>query len=129
VIANATFDAVNKIGYPESSLILSQCVIYLSSSPKSNSATTAIGQAMALVKKYGDLSVPLHIRNAPTKLMKNLGYGKDYEYSHSYESNFSDQEYLPGEIAGQKIYDPGSNAREEELRKFLKSLWKDKYGY
>jgi putative ATPase len=129
VIANATFEAVNKIGYPESSLILSQCTIYLASSPKSNSATTAIGAASGAVKEHGDLPVPLHVRNAPTRLMKNLGYGKDYQYSHSYEGNFSDQEYLPKEIAGTKFYDPGKNAREEELRKFLKNLWKDKYNY
>lgn len=129
VMANATFDAVNKIGFPESSLILSQCAIYLASSAKSNSATVAIGEAMQAVKQHGDLSVPLHIRNAPTKLMKNLDYGKDYKYSHSYEGNFSEQEYLPKEIAGKKFYDPGKNVREEELRKFLKSLWKEKYGY
>jgi len=129
VMANATFEAVNKIGYPESGLILSQCAIYLASSAKSNSATTAIGDAMAAVKEHGDLPVPLHIRNAPTALMKNLGYGKNYEYSHCYENNFSPQEYLPGKIAGAKFYEPGRNAREEELRKFLKSLWKDKYNY
>jgi putative ATPase len=129
VLANATFEAVNKIGYPESSLILSQCAIYLASSAKSNSATVAIGSAMEAVKQQGDLPVPLHIRNAPTRLMKNLGYGKDYEYSHSYEDNFSAQEYLPKEISGTKFYDPGKNAREEELKKFLKSLWKEKYGY
>ncbi|HET6993367.1 MAG TPA: replication-associated recombination protein A [Chitinophagaceae bacterium] len=129
VMANATFDAVNKIGYPESSLILSQCAIYLASSAKSNSATVAIGEAMSAVSKHGDLPVPLHIRNAPTKLMKDLDYGKNYEYSHSYENNFSAQEYLPKEIAGKKFYDPGKNAREEELRKFLKGLWKDKYNY
>ena len=129
VLANAAFEAVNKIGYPESSLILSQCAIYLASSAKSNSATIAIGQAMSAVQEQGDLSVPLHIRNAPTRLMKNLGYGKDYQYSHSYENNFSPQEYLPGELSGTKFYDPGRNAREEELRKFLKSLWKDKYSY
>lgn len=129
VMANATFEAVNKIGYPESNLILSQCAIYLASSAKSNSATVAIGEAMAAVKKHGDLPVPLHIRNAPTKLMKNLGYGKNYEYSHSYENNFSPQEYLPKEISGTSFYEPGKNAREEELKKFLKSLWKDKYGY
>jgi len=129
VLANATFEAVNKIGYPESQLILSQCAIYLATSAKSNSATTAIGGAMSAVKEHGDLSVPLHVRNAPTRLMKNLGYGKDYQYSHSYEGNFSEQEYLPKEIAGTKFYEPGSNAREEELRKFLRSLWKEKYGY
>ncbi len=129
VMANATFDAVNKIGYPESGIILSQCVTYLAASPKSNAAVVAIGSALAAVKKYGDLPVPLPIRNAPTKLMKNLDYGKNYEYSHSYENNFSPQEYLPKELAGKKFYDPGKNAREEELRKFLKSLWKEKYGY
>ncbi len=129
VMANATFEAVNKIGYPESSLILSQCAIYLASSAKSNAATVAIGAAMNAVKKYGDLPVPLHIRNAPTRLMKDLDYGKNYEYSHSYENNFSPQEYLPKELSGQNFYDPGKNAREEELRKFLKMLWKDKYGY
>jgi len=129
VLANATFEAVNKIGYPESQLILSQCAIYLASSAKSNAATTAVGEALSAVKKYGDLPVPLHIRNAPTRLMKNIGYGKDYEYPHSYEGNFSPQEYLPKEISGTKFFDPGKNVREEELRKFLKSLWKDKYNY
>lgn len=129
LLANATFDAVNKIGYPESQLILSQCAIYLASSAKSNSATTAIGAAMSAVKEHGDLSVPLHIRNAPTKLMKREGYGKGYEYSHNYENNFSAQEYLPGEISGTSFYQPGKNQREEELRKFLKLLWKDKYKY
>ena len=129
VLANASFDAVNKIGYPEASIILSQCVTYLAASPKSNAAVVAIGEALSAVKKYGDLPVPLPIRNAPTQLMKNLDYGKNYEYSHSYENNFSPLEYLPKEIAGKKFYDPGKNAREEELRKFLKSLWKEKYGY
>lgn len=129
VMANTTFDAVNKIGYPEANIILSQCVTYLAASPKSNAAVMAIGEALAAVKKYGDLPVPLHIRNAPTRLMKNLDYGKNYEYSHSYENNFSPQEYLPKEIAGKKFYDPGKNAREEDLRKFLKNLWKDKYNY
>jgi putative ATPase len=129
VMANATFEAVNKIGYPESSLILSQCAIYLAASAKSNAATIAIGNAMSAVKEHGDLPVPLHIRNAPTRLMKNMGYGKDYKYSHSFEGNFSEQEYLPAELAGQKFYDPGKNAREEELRKFLRSLWQEKYGY
>src|SRR5436190_2925319 len=129
VMANATFEAVNKIGYPESQIILSQCTTYLATSAKSNAAVAAIGAALAAVRQHGDLPVPLHIRNAPTKLMKNLGYGKGYEYSHSYEGNFSDQEYLPTEISGTKFYDPGQNAREEELRKFLKSLWKEKYDY
>ena len=129
VLANAAFEAVNKIGYPEASIILSQCCTYLASSPKSNAAVAAIGAAQSEVSKSGDLSVPLHIRNAPTRLMKNMGYGKDYEYSHSYENNFSPQEYLPSEISGKKFYDPGKNAREDEIRKFLKDLWGKKYGY
>ncbi len=129
VLANAAFEAVNKIGYPEANLILSQCAIYLASSPKSNSATVAIGTAMNAVKEKGDLPVPLHIRNAPTGLMKELSYGKGYQYSHDYEKNFSDQEYLPKELSGVRLYEPGKNAREEELRKFLKTLWKEKYGY
>ncbi len=129
VLANATFDAVNKIGYPESRIILSQCATYLAASAKSNAACAAIDMAQAIVREKGDLSVPLHIRNAPTRLMKNLGYGKDYEYSHSYENNFSAQEYLPSEISGTTLYNPGKNAREEELRKHLKFLWKNKYNY
>lgn len=129
VLANASFEAVNKIGYPEASIILSQCATYLAASPKSNAAVVAIGAAISAVKEQGDLPVPLHIRNAPTKLMKNMGYGKDYQYSHSYEQNFSPQEYLPQELSGTKFYEPGKNAREEELRKFLKNLWKEKYKY
>ncbi|MEO6723509.1 MAG: replication-associated recombination protein A, partial [Ferruginibacter sp.] len=129
LLANATFDAVHKIGYPESQIILSQCVTYLASSAKSNAAVVAISQAMAAVREHGDLPVPLHIRNAPTKLMKNLNYGKDYAYSHNYENNFSAQEYLPNKISGTTFYNPGANARELELRKFLKLLWKEKYGY
>ena len=129
LLANATFEAVNKIGYPESTLILSQCAIYLAASAKSNSSTVAIGEAMAAVRRSGDLPVPLHIRNAPTQLMKNLDYGKGYEYSHEYEDNFSDQEYLPPEISGSSFYKPGKNVREEELKKFLKGLWKDKYEF
>ncbi len=129
LLANATFEAVNKIGYPESQLILSQCAIYLASSAKSNSATEAIGKALTAVKEQGDLPVPLHIRNAPTRLMKDLDYGKGYKYSHAFEGNFSEQEYLPDKISGTAFYEPGNNAREEELRKFLKSRWKDKYKY
>ncbi len=129
LLANATFDAVNKIGWPESQLILSQCAIYLAASPKSNAATTAIGAASSAVKQHGDLPVPLHIRNAPTLLMKDLNYGKGYKYSHSYEGNFEEQEYLPDAISGTKFFEPGDNAREEDLRKFLKSRWKNKYGY
>ncbi len=129
LLANATFDAVNKIGYPESRIILSQCVTYLAASAKSNAAYVAIGDAMAAVQKHGDLPVPLHIRNAPTNLMKNLNYGKDYSYAHNYENNFSPQEYLPKEISGTAFYNPGNNAREAEIRKNLKTWWKDKYGY
>lgn len=129
LLANATFDAVNKIGHPESRIILSQCAIYLASSPKSNASYEAINAASAAVKQYGDLPVPLHIRNAPTTLMKKLDYGKDYKYSHSFDNNFSEQEYLPDEIAGTTFYEPGKNAREEELRKYLKNLWKNKYEY
>ncbi len=129
LLANATFDAVNKIGYPESQLILSQCTIYLASSVKSNSATIAIGAAMNTVRAQGDLPVPLHIRNAPTRMMKNMNYGKNYEYSHNYENNFSPQEYLPDELKGTVFFEPGKNAREEELRNHLRKLWKDKYGY
>jgi putative ATPase len=129
VLANACFDAVIKIGYPESRLILSQCVTYLASSPKSNASCVAIDEALGVVRQMGDLQVPLHIRNAPTKLMKSLDYGKGYQYSHEYENNFSPQEYMPKELSGRKFYDPGKNAREEELRKYLRHLWKDKYQY
>lgn len=129
VMANTTFDAVNKIGYPEARIILSQCAVYLAASAKSNASYMAIDAALAAVRQHGDLPVPLHIRNAPTKLMKNMGYGKNYQYSHSYENNFSAQEYLPADIAGSTFYDPGKNAREEELRRYLKGLWGDKYGY
>ncbi|MES2648345.1 MAG: replication-associated recombination protein A [Bacteroidota bacterium] len=129
LLANACFDAVNKIGYPEGRIILSQCATYLASSTKSNASYEAIGSALAAVTKYGDLPVPLHIRNAPTGLMKKLDYGKGYQYSHLGEGNFIEQEYLPEKIAGTKFYDPGKNAREDELRRFLKERWKDKYGY
>lgn len=129
LLANAAFEAVNKIGYPEARIILSQCITYLAASPKSNAAYMAIGDAMTAVQKFGDLPVPLHIRNAPTKLMKNLDYGKGYEYSHSYDNHFSPQEYLPQQLSGTKFYDPANNTRENELRNYLKKLWKDKYGY
>lgn len=129
LLANATFDAVNKIGNPEARIILSQCATYLASSPKSNASYMAIGEALDAVRRRGDLPVPLHLRNAPTRLMKNMDYGKGYEYSHSYDKNFSKQEYLPGEISGTKFYDPGKNAREDELRKYLRALWGEKYGY
>ncbi|MGV3529304.1 MAG: replication-associated recombination protein A [Flavisolibacter sp.] len=129
VLANATFDAVNKIGYPESRIILSQCATYLASSHKSNASYMAIEEAIGAVRKQGDLPVPLHIRNAPTGLMKDLGYGKEYKYAHSFAGNFSEQEFLPEALKGTTFYDPGKNPREEELRRFLKNLWKDKYGY
>jgi putative ATPase len=129
LLANATFEAVNKIGYPESRIILSQCATYLASSVKSNASYEAIGLALEAVSKYGDLPVPLHIRNAPTKLMKNMDYGKGYKYAHSFEGNFADQEYLPEKIAATRFYDPGVNARENELRKYLKEKWGDKYNY
>lgn len=129
LLAQSCFNAVNVIGMPESQLILSQTVIYLATSPKSNSATTAIGTAMALVRQTGDLPVPLHLRNAPTKLMKNIGYGKDYKYAHGYEGNFVDLDFLPDAIRGTKIYEPGNNAREAEAKEKLKKLWGDRYKY
>jgi len=129
LLANATFDAVSKIGYPESRIILSQCATYLASSVKSNAAVVAIMEAQQAVQQNGDLPVPLHIRNAPTKLMKDLDYGKNYQYSHLGEGNFIEQEYLPEKLAGTAFYKPGNNARENELRKFLKERWKGKYNY
>ncbi len=129
VMATTTFQAVNVIGYPEARIILAQCAVYLASSAKSNASYMAIESALGSVHQTGDLPVPLSIRNAPTKLMKNLGYGKGYQYAHSYEGNFAHTEFLPDEIAGTKFYDPGNNPREEELRKYLRSLWKEKYGY
>lgn len=129
VIANNTFQAVSIIGNPESRIILSQCATYLASSAKSNAAYEAINKAQQLVKETGDLSVPLPIRNAPTKLMKELGYGETYKYAHSYQNNFVVQEFMPEEIANTKLYNPGNNAREQAQRTFLKSLWKEKYGY
>lgn len=129
LLANSTFEAVNKIGYPESRIILSQCATYLASSPKSNAAYLAINAALEVVQQTGNLPVPLHLRNAPTSMMKNMGYGKDYQYAHDYRNNFSAQEYLPAELKGSIFYNPGKNAREEEIRKWLKELWKDKYGY
>lgn len=129
VIANNTFQAVSIIGYPESRIILSQCATYLATSAKSNAAYEAINKAQQLVKQTGDLSVPLAIRNAPTKLMQELGYGDNYKYAHSYQNNFAAQEFLPEEIANTKLYEPGNNAREQAQRTYLKALWKDKYGY
>jgi len=129
LLANACFEAVNKTGYPECRIILSQTVIYLASSVKSNASYVAIEKAQSTVKKTGNLPVPLHIRNATTKLMKEIGYGKDYKYAHDYDNNFITQEFLPDKIKGTKLYDPQANIREEEIRKRLKALWKEKYGY
>jgi len=129
LLATNCFQAVNLIGYPEARIILSQCATYLASSPKSNASYMAIGAAQSIVSQTGDLPVPLHIRNAPTKLMKDQGYGKNYKYSHDFQNNFEAQEYLPDEIAGTKLYDPGKNAREDELRRYLKAMWKEKYNY
>lgn len=129
VLANACFDAVSKIGYPEGRIILSQCATYLAASPKSNASYKAINEAMSEVHRSGDLPVTMHIRNAPTRLMKDMGYNKGYQYAHDYENNFAHQEFLPESLSGKTFYDPGKNAREEEMRKFLRDRWKDKYGY
>ena len=128
LLANSCFDAVNKIGMPESRIILSQTAIYLATSPKSNSAYMAINSALEEVNKSGNLSVPLHLRNAPTKLMKELGYGNEYKYAHSYSGNFTDLQFLPDEISAIKFYDPGNNAKESDIRRRLLSMWK-KYNY
>ncbi len=129
LLANNTFQAVNIIGYPESRIILSQCAIYLASSLKSNASYMAIEEALQSVKKNGDLPVPLHLRNAPTKMMKQMDYGKDYLYAHSFDNNFILQEFLPDQITGTRFYTPQKNVREEEIRKFLKERWKEVYGY
>ncbi|NNM19295.1 MAG: replication-associated recombination protein A [Croceitalea sp.] len=129
VLANTTFQAVTTIGYPEARIILSQCATYLASSPKSNASYMAIGKAQQKVKETGDLSVPLPLRNAPTKLMKDIGYGDGYAYAHDYEGNFVDEEFLPEEIKGSSFYIPGINARENAMREFLKKRWKDKYEF
>ena len=129
VMATNCFQAVRMIGYPESRIILSQCTTYLASSPKSNASYMAINIAQSLVRDMGDLPVPMHIRNAPTKLMKEMGYHKGYKYTHDYDNNFEKQEYLPDELSGTTLYDPGNNARENELRQRLKKLWEEKYGY
>lgn len=129
VIANNCFQAVSTIGYPESRIILSQCAVYLATSPKSNSTYLAIGKAQQIVRQTGDLSVPLHLRNAPTKLMKELGYGEEYKYAHDYDNNFVEQEFLPDEIKTTTIYQPQNNPRENQTKEFLKNRWKGKYGY
>ena len=129
LLANTCFDAVNKIGFPESRIILSQTAIYLASSPKSNASYMAINMAQDVVRKTGNLSVPMHLRNAPTKLMKDIGYSDGYKYAHDYEGNFVEQEFLPEELSGTKFYQPQNNPREKELQNSLRNKWKDKYGY
>ena len=129
IMANNTFQAVATIGHPESRIILSQCAIYLATSQKSNASYMAINSALEAVKESGDLPVPIPLRNAPTKLMKALGYGDDYKYSHSHANNFAEQEFLPDAISGTPFYNPGNNSRENSTREFLKNRWKDKYGY
>jgi putative ATPase len=129
IMANNTFQAVNTIGFPEARIILSQCVIYLATSAKSNASYQAINTAQALVKETGDLSVPLSIRNAPTKLMKDLGYGDNYKYAHNYENNFVQAEFMPEDIKNELIFNPGNNKREDQIRQFLKDKWKGKYNY
>jgi putative ATPase len=129
LLATSCFQAVHMVGWPESRIILSEAAIYLATSPKSNAVVQAIDTAQELVRNTGDLSVPLHIRNAPTPLMKELGYGKDYKYAHSYEGNFVPDDFLPKEILGSKLYDPQDNVREDEIRQRLRNWWKEKYGY
>lgn len=129
LLANACFDAVTKLGYPECRITLSQCAVYLANSVKSNTTYAGLDRAMSAVKQYGDLPVPLHLRNAPTKLMKQLGYHDGYKYAHDYAGNFVDQEFLPDALVGTKFYEPADNARENETRKLLRWRWKDKYGY
>jgi putative ATPase len=129
VLANNTFQAVTTVGYPEGRILLSECALYLASSPKSNRAYKAIDLAMEKVKQTGNLQVPIHLRNAPTKLMKDLGYGKGYQYAHDFKNQFVDQEFLPDEISGTKFYEPGENPKEKNIRDFLKIRWKDKYDY
>jgi putative ATPase len=129
ILATNTFQAVSVIGFPESRIILSQCAVYLANSPKSNASYVAINKAQDLVRQTGDLTIPLHLRNAPTKLMKDLGYGENYMYTHNSDNNFSLQEFLPDEISGTKIYEPGNNVRENKFRETLKNNWKNKYDY
>ena len=129
VLANSTFQAVTSVGYPEGRILLSECVIYLATSPKSNTAYKAINEAQEKVRQTGNLPIPLHLRNAPTKLMKELGYGEDYKYAHDYKNQFIEQEFLPEEIKGTKLYQPGDNQKEKSIRDFLKSRWNKKYGY
>ena len=129
VLANSTFQAVSSVGYPESRILLSECAIYLATSPKSNTAFKAINEALEKIKVTGNLQVPLHLRNAPTELMNELGYGEGYKYSHDFQNQFTNQEYLPDEITGTKLYEPGKNKKENIIRDFLKLRWKNKYNY
>ena len=129
LLANTGFESIKNVGYPECRIILSQIAIYLATSPKSNASYLAIGKAQALIRETGDLPIPLSLRNAPTKLMKDLDYGKDYKYSHDFPNNFAFQEFLPQEVSNQQLYDPGHNAAEEKVRERMKALWKEKYGY
>ena len=129
VLANSTFQAVSSVGYPESRILLSECAIYLATSPKSNTAYKAINEASEKIKVTGNLQVPLHLRNAPTELMNELGYGEGYKYSHDFQNQFTTQEYLPDEITGTKLYEPGKNKKEDSIRDFLKLRWKNKYNY
>lgn len=129
LIADATFRAIENIGWPEGRIILSQCAVYLATSPKSNSTYMAINEAQAIVKQTGNLSVPLHLRNAPTKLMKELGYGDSYQYAHSHAGNFVEQEFLPSEISGTAFYKPGNNSKEKQTEEYLKKLWGERYNY
>jgi putative ATPase len=129
VLANSTFQAIDSVGYPEGRILLSECTIYLASSPKSNAAYKAINSAQEMVQKTGNLSVPLHLRNAPTRLMKKLGYGEDYKYAHDFKNHFVDQEFLPDEIRGTTFYQPADNLKENSIRDFLKTRWKDKYDF
>ena len=129
VLANSTFQAISSVGYPEGRIILSECAIYLATSPKSNTSNKAISDALEKINLTGNLQVPLHLRNAPTKLMKELGYGEEYKYSHNFKNQFTNQEFLPDEISGLKFYEPGRNPKENSIRDFLKLRWKDKYDY
>ncbi len=129
LLANNCFNSVNVIGMPESRIILSQCATYLACSAKSNASYKAIEQAYALVEKTGDLPVPLHLRNAPTKLMKELNYGANYQYAHNFDNNFINLEFLPDTITNTTLYEPNNNVKENELRNYLKKLWKEKYNY
>ena len=129
ILAQSTFDAVQSVGMPEARIVLSQCVIHLATAPKSNASYLAINQALKEVEKSANLPVPLHLRNAPTPLAKDLGYGQAYQYPHDYAENFVAQKYLPDELEGTRFFEPGNNPKENRLRSWLKSIWKGKYGY